>query len=99
MHLDKDPTNHAEGVAIRRAAKFLDSRHLENCILYVTHETCSMCASAAIWAKLKGIVFGARLEDMKEYAKKHENSDWSWRTIGISASEILKKRRSEIVSC
>ena len=56
---DYDPTAHAEINAIREAARRVRSRFLEGCYLYTTYEPCPMCASAAIWAKLEGIVFGA----------------------------------------
>jgi len=55
----KDATAHAEINAIRKACKKLNSRYLNGCILYATHEPCPMCTSSAIWAKMKGIVFGS----------------------------------------
>jgi len=63
---DKDPTGHAEINAIKAAAKKLNSLFLEDCYLYTTFEPCPMCASAAIWAKIKGIVYGAAMEDRNE---------------------------------
>jgi tRNA(adenine34) deaminase len=44
VKLDNDPTHHAEIVAIREATKQLNSRHLEESVLYTTHEPCPMCA-------------------------------------------------------
>lgn len=90
IKLDNDPTHHAELVAIQEAAKLLKTRHLENCILYTTHEPCPMCTGAAIWARMKGIVTGAKIEDMIEFRTKNRNNDWSWRTINIPASTIIK---------
>src|SRR3989344_4838196 len=84
---ENDPTVHAEIVAIRGACKKLDSRFLENCVLYTTHEPCPMCASTAIWAKMKGIVFGAFIED----AKNKASENFSWRQINISCKSILAK--------
>lgn len=84
---ENDPTLHAEIVAIRNACKKLGSRYLENCILYTTHEPCPMCATAAVWAKMKGIVFGAFIED----ARQKEGKNFSWRQIDISCKEILAK--------
>lgn len=89
--LDQDPTHHAEVIAIRETAKLLGTRHLEDCILYTTHEPCPMCASAAIWARMKGIVAGAKIEDMKEYKIKNGTDEWVWRTIDVPASKILEK--------
>ncbi len=55
----KDPTAHAELLAIRAACKKLDSTYLTNCSLFVTLEPCSMCAQALAWAKISKIIFGA----------------------------------------
>lgn len=57
--LDGDPTAHAEVVAIRAAAKQLDSRRLSGCTLYVTLEPCPMCAGAIVMAGLQKVVYGA----------------------------------------
>jgi tRNA(adenine34) deaminase len=56
---DKDPTAHAEIVAIRRAARKLGSWRLDGCTLYVTLEPCAMCAGAMVLARLPRLVFGA----------------------------------------
>jgi tRNA(adenine34) deaminase len=56
----KDPTAHAEMIVITQAASFLNNERLNDCTLYATIEPCSMCAGAAILARLKGIVYGAR---------------------------------------
>ena len=55
----KDPTAHAEMIAITQAASSLQSWRLENCILYVTLEPCPMCAGAIVLARLPMIVYGA----------------------------------------
>lgn len=55
----KDPTAHAEMIAITQAAQALQSWRLEDCVLYVTLEPCAMCAGAAVLARLPSIVFGA----------------------------------------
>jgi tRNA(adenine34) deaminase len=55
----KDPTAHAEMIAITQAAQALQSWRLENCILYVTLEPCPMCAGAAVLAQLPMVVYGA----------------------------------------
>ena len=56
---DADPTGHAEVVAIRAAAARLGSWRLEGCTLVVTLEPCTMCAGAAVLARLERVVFGA----------------------------------------
>ena len=55
----KDPTAHAEIIAITAAAAFLGSRRLENTALYVTLEPCAMCAGAIVQARIPRLVFGA----------------------------------------
>ena len=54
-----DPTAHAEILAIRAAAKALDSPRLAECDLYVTLEPCAMCAAAISGARLRRLYFGA----------------------------------------
>src|SRR5947209_4439513 len=63
LNRDQDPTSHAEINAIRAACKKLNSRFLTECVLYTTNEPCPMCAGATVWAKLKGIVYGATIAD------------------------------------
>ena len=55
----KDPTAHAEMIAITQAAQSLRSWRLENCILYVTLEPCPMCAGAIVLARLPMVVYGS----------------------------------------
>jgi tRNA(adenine34) deaminase len=55
----KDPTAHAEMLAITSATHSLGTKYLQDCILYVTLEPCIMCAGAMYWAQLGGVVFGA----------------------------------------
>lgn len=56
---DADPTAHAEMLAIRAAAKTLQSPRLVDCDLYVTLEPCPMCAQAISFARLRRVYFGA----------------------------------------
>jgi tRNA(adenine34) deaminase len=56
---DADPTGHAELVACRRAAEALGGWRLSGCTLVVTLEPCTMCAGAAVLARLDRLVFGA----------------------------------------
>jgi tRNA(adenine34) deaminase len=56
---DRDPTAHAEMVAIRRAAEALGSERLVDCELYVTLEPCTMCAAALSFARIKRLYYGA----------------------------------------
>ena len=56
---DRDPTAHAELIAMRRAAKKLNSWRLTGCTLYVTLEPCPMCTGAIINSRIKRLVYGA----------------------------------------
>jgi tRNA(adenine34) deaminase len=55
----KDPTAHAEIMAITSAAEYLGSKVLKGCSLYVTLEPCSMCAGAIVLSKIDNLYFGA----------------------------------------
>jgi len=56
----KDPTAHAEMLAITSATNFLGTKWLNEAVLYVTIEPCSMCAGALVLARLKHIYYGAK---------------------------------------
>ena len=55
----KDPTAHAEMIAITAATSYLGAKWLQDCTLYVTIEPCSMCAGALVLARLSRLCFGA----------------------------------------
>jgi len=55
----KDPTAHAEIIAIRQASKVLDNYRLTGAVLYVTLEPCMMCYGAIIHSRISKIYFGA----------------------------------------
>ncbi len=56
---DRDPTAHAELLAIRAAAAALRTERLTDCDLYVTLEPCTMCAAAMSFARIRRLYFGA----------------------------------------
>ncbi|SDX51378.1 tRNA(adenine34) deaminase [Tepidimicrobium xylanilyticum] len=56
----KDPTAHAEMIAIREASKYLNGWRLLGCTMYVTLEPCSMCAGAIINSRIERLVIGAK---------------------------------------
>ena len=56
---DRDPTAHAEVLAIRAACAALGSERLVGCDLYVTLEPCAMCAGAISFARLRRVYYGA----------------------------------------
>jgi len=55
----KDPTAHAEMIALTQAAAALQSWRLEDCVLYVTLEPCPMCAGGILQARVPIVVYGA----------------------------------------
>lgn len=55
----KDPTAHAEILAISAACSTLGEKYLSGCTMYVTLEPCPMCAGALVWSKLDTLVIGA----------------------------------------
>ncbi len=56
----RDPTAHAEIVALRDAARRADNYRLPGAVLYVTLEPCTMCAGALVHARIGQLVFGAK---------------------------------------
>lgn len=54
----KDPTAHAEMIALRQAAQTLGGWRLLGCNMYVTTEPCSMCAGAIVWARIEKLYIG-----------------------------------------
>lgn len=61
-----DPTAHAEVTAIRKAAEMLETDDLFDLTLYSTLEPCHMCLSAAAWARIPRIYFGAYRKDVDD---------------------------------
>ncbi|HEX4042820.1 MAG TPA: nucleoside deaminase [Xanthobacteraceae bacterium] len=56
---DRDPTAHAEMIAVRAAAGSLGSERLDDCDLYVTLEPCAMCAGALSFARIRRLYYAA----------------------------------------
>lgn len=63
---NKDPTAHAEIIAIRNACKYVFSHSLEKCKLYSSCEPCPMCLSAIYWSGIKDVYYGSTREDAKK---------------------------------
>lgn len=96
--INNDPTSHAEIDAIRNATKKIGSLYLEDCVLYTTLEPCAMCTAASIWAKLKGIVYGASMEDAINFANSVKDRDMSlsYRQIKIKCRDVLGKSETKL---
>jgi len=90
----KNPTLHAEIVAINRACKKLGTKFLDDCDIYVTLEPCSMCATAISFARIKNIYFAATDEKgggITSNAKIFENDKHLWRPNIIQIPEFADK--------
>ena len=63
----KDPTSHAEIVAIRNACKELDTFQLSDCQLFTSCEPCPMCLGAIYWARLKDVFYACTRDDAAKF--------------------------------
>jgi len=79
---EQQPFRHGEINAIEKACKKFKSFNLSGCWLYTTYEPCPMCASAYVWARIEGIVYGASMEDRNEICTQR---------IIIPCEDVLKK--------
>ena len=61
---DKDPTSHAELKVISKVCRQNKNYHLKGYYLYSTLEPCPMCASAIVWARIKGVIYGVENKNM-----------------------------------
>jgi len=84
----KDPTAHAEMIALTSAFNFLGSKYLPDASLYVTAEPCLMCAGALYWSKIARIVWGA--DDEKNGHKRITKSEWPFHPKTEVVKGILK---------
>ena len=82
---DRDPTAHAEMLAIRAAARALGAERLVDCDLYVTLEPCAMCAGAITHARLRRLYFAA--SDAKGGAVEH-GPRWFGQPTCLHAPEV-----------
>ena len=90
----KNPTLHAEIVAINRACKKLGTKFLDDCDIYVTLEPCAMCATAISFARIKNIYFAATDEKgggIMANAKIFENDKHLWHPNIIQMPEYAEK--------
>jgi guanine deaminase len=61
--ISKDPTAHAEVLAIRRASSFLKTHDLSDCVLYTSCEPCPMCLGAIYWSGIKKVIYASDRND------------------------------------
>lgn len=81
----KDPTAHAEILAIQKASKKLHTHDLTGCILYTSCEPCPMCLSAAIWANIKEIYYGNTRKDAAQIGFR---DDWIYEVFKNETSPL-----------
>lgn len=72
----RDPSAHAEMLALTAATNALNSKYLHGCTLYVTLEPCPMCAAALRWAQISRVVYGA--SDAKNGYRRWETGSESF---------------------
>jgi tRNA(adenine34) deaminase len=93
VELLKDPTGHAEILAITSACSHLGIKYLSDCTLYVTLEPCLMCAGALYWAQLGELVYGAS-DPKRGYSLKSKDALHPKTSI---TSGILKEKCEDIL--
>jgi tRNA(adenine34) deaminase len=90
-----DVTAHAEMQAITAAANLLGGKYLNDCVLYVTLEPCTMCAGALGWSQIGKIVFGAydKKKGFKKYAKEaiHPKTKVIGGILEIECAELMQE--------
>ena len=96
----KDPTLHAEMIAIRRAASKLGVWRLIGCDMYVTVEPCSMCAGAAVLARLDAVFAGAEsdksgacgsVKDILTSESLNHRVDYTAGILGKECADLLSE--------
>ena len=97
---DRDPTAHAEIVALREAARHISNHRLPLCSLYVTIEPCAMCAGAVVQARLARLVYGCddpragAVRSLYQVADDPRLNHRAEVTAGILAAECAEKIRT-----
>lgn len=92
----KDPTAHAEIVAIRKASQYLNRFDLSDCILYTTCEPCPMCYSAIHWARIPQVIYGATREDA---AKAGFDDQMLYDILSGKKAPVIKMTQSSVKAC
>ncbi|HQJ56088.1 MAG TPA: nucleoside deaminase [Caldisericia bacterium] len=90
----KDPTNHAEIIAIKKAVKKIDDWRLNNCEIYITKEPCIMCAGAILEARFKRVIFGFKDNEKGGFGGKINLLDFFNDKIIIDSGIFEKETKS-----
>ncbi len=93
---DRDPTAHAEIVALREAAQKLGNYRLSDTIVYSTIEPCAMCAGALIQARVRRLVYGAADEEAGAVSSRFRicDTDFLNHRIQVSAGVLEEECRA-----
>lgn len=94
VQLRRDPTLHAEIVALRRACKKLGQKFLDDCDIYVTLEPCAMCATAISFARIKNVYFAATDEKgggITSNSRIYETDRHLWRPTVTQIPEFAEE--------
>jgi tRNA(Arg) A34 adenosine deaminase TadA len=87
----RDPTAHAEIVAIRQAAKRLKTHDLSGATIYTSCEPCPMCLAAILWARIARMVYACSRADA---ARAGFDDDWFYRQVALPVGRRqLKAKR------
>ena len=95
---DRDPTAHAEMIAIRQASEHLQAWRLLGCTLYVTLEPCPMCAGAILQSRIERVVYGTTdpkagcvgtLMDLLQDSRFNHASPWTSGVLQAECSALL----------
>jgi tRNA(adenine34) deaminase len=91
----KDPTAHAEVIALTSAFNYLGSKYLPEATIYITVEPCLMCAGALYWSKIGKIVYGAA--DEKNGYKKTTGSTSPFHPKTIVQPHFMKEECGQLM--
>ncbi|NLK44760.1 MAG: tRNA adenosine(34) deaminase TadA [Tissierellia bacterium] len=101
----KDPTAHAEILAIKEASKYLNSWRLLDCTMYVSLEPCAMCAGAIVNSRIERLVIGTRdlkrgccgtVEDLTNHPKFNHRLEVEFGVLEEECSSILSNFFKEL---
>ncbi len=101
----KDPTAHAEILAIKEASEYLGAWRLNNCTMYVTLEPCAMCAGAIVNARIERLVIGTRdfkrgccgtVEDLTNHPKFNHRLEVGFGVLEEECSIIISNFFKEL---
>ena len=95
VELLKDPTAHAELLALTSACNFIGAKYLPEATLYVTVEPCLMCCGAIYWAKIGRVVYGAR--DEKNGYQRITGTNWPFHPKTKLTSGVLQEECAALI--